>query len=249
MPVHVDHQPEILIQLFKGECAQKEDNNLMWERHLDGIQSAPCGASQVEVASSTDVNENLNVSAQNTSTGGPNHISITNENGRLLQTETDHVMPDAEKYHGRDDSGEDESNKTKIKAQQVRQQHSSKQPTSMQVVQEREKKKRGKVEEEKEIKKEMKKKEVDRKGERPDGEDESERRRVEEVEDKEVDEDVMDWTMVTRSARQRKSQRQGVVSEGNKISRSIDKAIQIFVKTDARHFRWRCRQMSKSVTL
>ena len=49
-PVHADHQPGVPIQLFKGECAQKEGNNLLSEFHLDGSQSAPCGALQVEVA-------------------------------------------------------------------------------------------------------------------------------------------------------------------------------------------------------
>ena len=44
----------------------------------------------------------------------------------LLQTETDHVVQDAEKYQGGDDSGEDEANKTEIEAQEERQQHSNK---------------------------------------------------------------------------------------------------------------------------
>ena len=59
------------------------------------------------------------MSAQNTSTDRSNKIAITNENGRLSQTTTDHVIQDAEKYHGGDDGGEDEANE-----------YSSKQPTS-----------------------------------------------------------------------------------------------------------------------
>ena len=52
------------------------------------------------------------------------------------------------------------------------------------------------------------------------------------MEDKELDEDVMDWTVVTRSTRQRRSQRPGAVSVGKETSRSIDRAIQIAVKMD-----------------
>ena len=58
-----------------------------------------------------------------------------------------------------------------------------------------------KGEEEKEIRKEMWKKEVKGKGERPDGEEKSERRRVEGVEDKEVDEYATDWVEVRRRTR------------------------------------------------
>ena len=49
---------------------------------------------------------------------------------------------------------------------------------------------------------------------------------------KKVVEDVIDWTVMTRSTRQRKSQRQGVVSEGKKTSRSVERAIQILIKMD-----------------
>ena len=184
-----DNQPDVHIQVFEGRCSIAQDSNLPGQFHLNEIPPAPCGASQIEVTSSTDVNESLSVSAQNTSTGRSNEIAITNENGRLSQTATDHVIQDAEKYHGGDDSGEDEANKTKIEAQQ---QHSSKQPTSTQET----------------------------------------RRGVEEVEDKEVDEDAMDRTVVTRSTRQRRSQRQGAMSKGKMTSKSIDRAIQIFVKMD-----------------
>ena len=98
------------------------------------------------------------MSAQVTSTGRSNQIAITNENGCLSQTETEHVVQEAEKYHG-----EDEENKTKIGAQQERQPHrsqqqhtsSSKQPSpTTRVVQERE----VQEEERKEFGKEVKKK-------------------------------------------------------------------------------------------
>ena len=82
---------------------------------------------------------------------------------------------------------------------QSTQQHSSKQSTATRVMEGRENGEKG--EEEKEIRKEMEKKEVKGKGERPDGEEESERRRVEGVEDKEVDEYATDWVEVRKRTR------------------------------------------------
>ena len=52
------------------------------------------------------------------------------------------------------------------------------------------------------------------------------------MEDKEVVEDVMDWTVVTRSVKQRRLQRHDAVSERKKTPRSVDRAIQVSVKTD-----------------
>ena len=126
VPVVVQHQApmvqEVQIQVCKGERAVRKDNNLQCKFHLNDIPSAPRGAPQIEVFSGADVNEN----------------------GRRSQSETDHMIQYAEKYHGGDDSGGDESIKTKIEAQQERQPHRSQRPTSTQVVQEREKEKRGK---------------------------------------------------------------------------------------------------------
>merc|ERR1712086_390022 len=53
----------------------------------------------------------LNVSAQDKSTGKSNQITITNEKGRLSQSEIDRMVQEAEKYHA-----EDEMNKSKIEA-------------------------------------------------------------------------------------------------------------------------------------
>ena len=84
---------------------------------------------------------------------------------------------------------------------QSTQQHCSKQSTATRVMEGREN--REKSEEEQEIRKEMEKKEVKGKGERPGGEEDSERRRDEGVEDKEVDEYATDWVEVRRRTRGR----------------------------------------------
>merc|ERR1711908_235392 len=53
----------------------------------------------------------LNVSAQDKSTGKSNQITITNEKGRLSQSEIDRMVQEAEKYRA-----EDEANKGKVEA-------------------------------------------------------------------------------------------------------------------------------------
>ena len=88
-----------------------KDNNLLGKFHLDGIPPAPRGVPQVEVTFDIDANGILNVSAQDKSTGKSNQITITNEKGRLSQSEIDRMVQEAEKY-----KDEDEQNKAKIEA-------------------------------------------------------------------------------------------------------------------------------------
>merc|ERR1711933_504426 len=77
----------------------------------DGIPPAPRGVPQIEVTFDIDANGILNVSAQDKSTGESNQITITNEKGRLSQSEIDRMVQEAEKYRA-----EDESNRQKIEA-------------------------------------------------------------------------------------------------------------------------------------
>ena len=106
-----NYQTKVDVSVYEGERLKSDENNMLGEFTISGIESAKRGEPQVDVAFSIDSNGILNIGAKETATGRSKSITITNEKGRLSQEEIERMVKEAEKY-----AAEDEEQKGKIEA-------------------------------------------------------------------------------------------------------------------------------------
>ncbi|KAH8340842.1 hypothetical protein KR059_007938 [Drosophila kikkawai] len=93
-----DNQNAVTIQVYEGERAMTNDNNLLGTFNLTGIPPSPRGVPQIEVTFDLNTDGILHVTAKDNSTGKSEKITITNDKGRLSKSEIDRMLSDAEKY-------------------------------------------------------------------------------------------------------------------------------------------------------
>lgn len=79
------------------------DCNCLGKFNLEGIPPAPRGVPQIDVTFDIDANGILNVTAVEKGTGKANHITITNEKGRLSKEDIEKMVREAEKFKSEDD--------------------------------------------------------------------------------------------------------------------------------------------------
>ena len=92
-----DNQPAVDIRICQGERKMFNDNKLLGNFKLDGIEPAPRGVPQIEVTFDIDANGILKVTAKDKNTGKEQNISIQGSSG-LSKEEIERAKRDAEAH-------------------------------------------------------------------------------------------------------------------------------------------------------
>ncbi len=92
-----DNQPAVDIRICQGERKMFNDNKLLGNFKLDGIDPAPRGVPQIEVTFDIDANGILKVTAKDKKSGKEQNISIQGSSG-LSKEEIERAKKDAEMH-------------------------------------------------------------------------------------------------------------------------------------------------------
>lgn len=98
-----DYQDYVEIKVFEGERAMVKDNNYLGKFVLKGIPKTLRGVPKIKVTFNIDSNGILEVTAEDTKTHNKGEIQITNEKGRLTQSQIERILEEAEMYKHEDE--------------------------------------------------------------------------------------------------------------------------------------------------
>merc|ERR1712087_998469 len=98
-----DYQDHVDIQVYEGERAMVKDNNYLGKFTLGNIPKTLRGVPKIQVTFNIDSNGILEVTAEDTKSHRKSNIQITNEKGRLTQSQIERMLAEAEMYKDDDD--------------------------------------------------------------------------------------------------------------------------------------------------
>ena len=96
-----DNQPAVTIRVFQGERKRAQDNKLLGNFDLTGINPAPRGVPQIEVTFDIDADGCIHVSAKDKNTGREQSITIQSSSG-LSEEEIKKMVSEAEAHSAED---------------------------------------------------------------------------------------------------------------------------------------------------
>jgi len=96
-----DNQPQVDVHVLQGERPLARENKSLARFVLDGIQPAPRGIPQIEVAFDIDANGILHVSATDNATGTAQRVEVQPSSG-LSDAEIQRMIRDAEQHAAED---------------------------------------------------------------------------------------------------------------------------------------------------
>ncbi|WP_426461148.1 molecular chaperone DnaK [Mycoplasma hafezii] len=103
-----DNQSEVTIRVVQGERPMANDNKLLGQFNLDGIEPAPRGVPQIEVSFSIDVNGITTVTAKDVKTQKEQKITIQNSS-KLSEEEIERMVKEAEQNKEADNKRKEEA--------------------------------------------------------------------------------------------------------------------------------------------
>ena len=95
-------QTEIDVCVYEGERSRTDENNLLGQFTISGIERAKRGVPKIDVSFALDSNGILNVSAKDQTTGAEAHIEIE-RSGRSSESDIQRMVSEAEKYRVEDE--------------------------------------------------------------------------------------------------------------------------------------------------